>query len=151
MGMNQRSLIWEADSHSASREILRVLWNMRVHYRVHKSPPLAPILTQTDPVHTFPNYFPKIHFNIMLQSTPRSSKWFLPFMISHHDFLWISHLSHACYMLRHSHFLWLDFTYNIWWSVQVMKLHIMQSSPDSHYILHLRSKHSLQHSVLIHP
>jgi hypothetical protein len=29
---------------------------------------------------------------------------------------------------------WLDQTNNIWWSVQVMKLLIMQSSPDSHHL-----------------
>jgi len=35
----------EADSHSAMQEISRVLWERKVHYRVHNSLPLAcPIL-----------------------------------------------------------------------------------------------------------
>jgi hypothetical protein len=34
-------------------------------YRVHKSPPLAPILSQMRPVHTFPPYFPKIRSYII--------------------------------------------------------------------------------------
>jgi hypothetical protein len=29
---------WEADSHSANREIPRVLWNPKVHYRVRRNP-----------------------------------------------------------------------------------------------------------------
>jgi hypothetical protein len=40
---------------------------------------------------------------------------------------------------------------NIWRSLQVMKLLIMQSSPVSCYFLPLRSKYAPQHPVLIHP
>jgi hypothetical protein len=38
-------------------------------------------------------------------------------------------VSHACYMFHPSHPPWLDHSDNIWQSVQVMKLLIMQSSP----------------------
>jgi hypothetical protein len=39
------------------------------------------------------------------------------------------------------HPTWFDHPNNIWWSVQVMKLLIMQSSPASRHILSLRSKY----------
>ena len=64
----------EAKSPSVIHEIIRILRNPRVHYRPHKNPPLVRILIQINSVHALPFYFLKTYFNVMLPSTPESSK-----------------------------------------------------------------------------
>jgi hypothetical protein len=75
----------ESNSHLTSQGIPPLLWNPKFHYRVHKTPPLVPVLSQMYPVHTFPLYFPKIRFNIVFPSTPRSSKWSVYFTLSNRN------------------------------------------------------------------
>jgi hypothetical protein len=51
----EHSPSWEAKSCSASQEISRILCDPNVHYRVHKSPQLIPILTNPGDATLFPN------------------------------------------------------------------------------------------------
>jgi len=54
----------EANSHTAIKEILHILCNPKVHYRVHKSPPLDLILSQPNPDRPIDRYLPKVHLNV---------------------------------------------------------------------------------------
>jgi len=78
----EQSPSWEANTHWAVQEIPRLVWNPKVHYRVHKNLPLVPVLNPMDPVHKFSPCFPKIESNIILESKLRSLEWSLPFRFS---------------------------------------------------------------------
>ena len=69
---------WEANWFSASQEIPLILWNLKVHYHIHKCPPPVPILSQFDTVYNPSSHLLKIYLNIVFPSTPGSFRWFFP-------------------------------------------------------------------------
>ena len=86
---------------------------------------------------------------------PRSSKWSLSSRFCHKIPACISLLPYMCYLFCSSHSPWFDHPNNIWWSVLIMNLLIIQSSAVSCCFLHLKSKYVPQHpqptfSNLIH-
>jgi hypothetical protein len=75
----------------------------KIHYHVHKSLPMAAILSPIKPINVLTLFF-KIHFNVTLPCTHRCSKWCLLFR------LLISPMRATCYLMTLSRELPIGYT-----------------------------------------
>jgi len=97
-----------------------LLWNSKVHYRIYKSSPPVPILSQ-----------------INLDNAPHPTSWESILILSSHPHLGFpcgllpsgfptktlhAPPPHMCYMPHPSHSSQFDHQNNIWWGVQIIKL-----------------------------
>ena len=107
----------EANRFAASPEILHILWNPKVHYRIYKCPSYFPILSHLNTVHTPTSQFLKIHLIIFVQCMPRSPKWTLSLRFPHQPPVYASPLPHICYIPCPSHSSHFDHTSNTGWGI----------------------------------
>jgi hypothetical protein len=129
---------WEAASRLPT-QFINILWKPKVHNRASMSPPMAPILSQENPVHITPFYLSTNHFHMILSPTSKSSQWSF--------FIWLFHQNPTCIRIfpcvlhslpissssARSFQLFLR-------KVQVMKFLIMQFSAYSYYVIPLGPK-----------
>ena len=123
----EQSPSWEANRFSAGQESPRILWNLKVYYRIHKCQSPVPSLSQINPVHTpHPTSW---RFVLILSSHLRLG---LPSGLFPSGFPTITlytPLPHTCYTYLPSNSYRFVHRNNIWWAVQIITLLIMHSSP----------------------
>ena len=130
----ERSPCREAKRFSASREIPLILWNLKVHHRIHKCPPSVPILNKINPVYASPSELLKIHFNTIFSFRPGSSKLSLVIRNPHQNPACTSSRQNTCHTSRPCHSSRFVRLNNIWQRVQSTKLFVMQFPPLPCYI-----------------
>jgi len=102
----------------------------------------------TSPSHTLP-LLVKIYFNIIVLSTPTSSKWCLFLSSPHKNTVCPSSASHTCHMTLPSH-SWFD-DLNVWWGAQDHKTSLYAALSTPRYLVLSKTKYLPQHPILKHP
>jgi hypothetical protein len=132
------------------QEISRILWNLKVHYRIHKHPPPVSIMSQFNPVHTPTSHFLKIPLIITLQRTSGLPSCLFPSGLPPKPCTRLSP-PHKCHTPRPSHSSQFYHPHNSGCAVQIVKLNFMRFYTLPCDFVPLRPKYSLQHPFLKHP
>jgi hypothetical protein len=123
-------------------ESLSILWNLQDHYCNDKRSSLDPILSHTNPVHT---WYPililstSLHFGLLVVSFPLA---FSPVTYTHSSSSHLGYIPQLSYPPRLNH---SNYTSQ---RVQIIKLLIMQFSTPSRHIIPPWYKYFPQHPVL---
>jgi hypothetical protein len=100
----EQSPSWEANRPSANQEVPPLFMEPEGSLPHSQVPTTCPYPESDHPVHTPTSHFLKIHLNIILPSTPGSSKWSLSLRLPPHlNPVYTSPPSHTCYMPHLSH------------------------------------------------
>ena len=93
----------------------------------------------------------EIHFNIIFQSTPLSSKLFHSLRFPHQNPACTLPFPNTCYMFHIFHSSLFIHPNNIWSGLHIIKLLEMQSSSLPYYLVLMRPKYLPQRPILENP
>ena len=147
MNLVVQSYSWETISYTANQKCPRILWNPKVHYKIHNSRQPDPILSQ---VSTYMHSHPTSWNSILILSSHLRLGFIVVLSLRspHRTSVRTSPASHTCHMPRPNHSSWFDHPNYIPWGIQIIKLFVTYFSLLLCYLLLFRPKYLPQHSIL---
>ena len=134
---------------SAKQEIPWILWNPKV--LPHSQEPATCPCPEPDRSSLCPlSHISRIHFNIILPSTPGPSTLRPSLRFPHQNLVCTSPFPHTCSTPCTSVF-WFDHTNNLRWGVQSKSSLLCSLLHSPRYLVLLRSKYPPQHPILENP
>ena len=140
---------WRSQPFSATLENSRILWNPKVHYRIHKCPPYVTILRQNNPGHDpLPTSWRSIlilasHLCLNFQSGVFPSGFLTKTLYTSLLSPYVLHVPPISSRFDHPN--------NIGWVVEIIKFLIIWFSPIPYRLVPLRPKYSPLHPILQQP